>query len=78
MIEPNMATMLVYVLTDLAVPRDALRAMLARAVDRSFNCMSIDSDTSTSDTIVAPVFGQGPLPRSRRVRGRARHGLRRS
>jgi len=51
MIEPNMATMLVYILTDLAVPRAELRAMLIRAVDRSFNCMSIDSDTSTSDTV---------------------------
>jgi glutamate N-acetyltransferase / amino-acid N-acetyltransferase len=62
MIEPNMATMLVYVLTDLAVPRDALRAMLARAVDRSFNCMSIDSDTSTSDTIVLLSSGRVPCP----------------
>ncbi len=62
MIEPNMATMLVYVLTDLAVPRDALRAMLARAVDRTFNRMSIDSDTSTSDTIVLLSSGRVPCP----------------
>ncbi len=60
MIEPNMATMLVYILTDLAVPRDALRAALARAVDRSFNRMSIDSDTSTSDTVVALSSGAVP------------------
>jgi glutamate N-acetyltransferase/amino-acid N-acetyltransferase len=53
MIEPNLATMLVYILTDLAVPRDQLRAMLKRACDASFNCMTIDSDTSTSDTVVA-------------------------
>jgi glutamate N-acetyltransferase/amino-acid N-acetyltransferase len=53
MIEPNLATMLVYILTDLDVPRAALRAALSRAVDKSFNCMSIDSDTSTSDTVVA-------------------------
>jgi glutamate N-acetyltransferase / amino-acid N-acetyltransferase len=51
MIEPNLATMLVYLLTDLDVPRDALRASLQRAVDQSFNAMSIDSDTSTSDTV---------------------------
>jgi glutamate N-acetyltransferase/amino-acid N-acetyltransferase len=51
MIEPNLATMLVYLLTDLAVPRDDLRAMLARAIDASFNAISIDSDTSTSDTV---------------------------
>jgi glutamate N-acetyltransferase/amino-acid N-acetyltransferase len=53
MIEPNLATMLVYILTDVAVARDTLRAMLARAVDASFNGISIDSDTSTSDTVVA-------------------------
>ena len=62
MIEPNMATMLVYVLTDLAVPRDTLRAILARAVDRSFNRMSIDSDTSTSDTVVLLSSGAVPCP----------------
>lgn len=51
MIEPNMATMLVYLLTDVTVPREELRAMLKRAVDLSFNTISIDSDTSTSDTV---------------------------
>jgi glutamate N-acetyltransferase / amino-acid N-acetyltransferase len=60
MIEPNLATMLVYILTDLDVPRDALRAALSRAVDGSFNCMSIDSDTSTSDTVVALSSGRVP------------------
>ena len=53
MIEPNLATMLVYILTDVAVPRDVLRRSLAAAVDVSFNALSIDSDTSTSDTVVA-------------------------
>ncbi len=51
MIEPNLATMLVYILTDIDVPRDELRAMLARCVNASFNNISIDSDTSTSDTV---------------------------
>ena len=51
MIEPNLATMLVYLLTDLDVPRDALRVALAAAIPDSFNSMSIDSDTSTSDTV---------------------------
>ncbi|MSU66700.1 MAG: bifunctional ornithine acetyltransferase/N-acetylglutamate synthase [Opitutus sp.] len=51
MIEPNLATMLVYLLTDLAVPRAELRAMLARAIEGSFNSISVDSDTSTSDTV---------------------------
>ncbi len=52
MIEPNLATMLVYLLTDVAIPRHELRAMLARTVEASFNTISIDSDTSTSDTVV--------------------------
>ena len=58
MIEPNLATMLVYVLTDLAVPRAALREILQRVVDRTFNRISVDSDTSTSDTVVAISSGQ--------------------
>ncbi|HYP17052.1 MAG TPA: bifunctional ornithine acetyltransferase/N-acetylglutamate synthase [Opitutus sp.] len=62
MIEPNLATMLVYVLTDIAVPRAELRAMLVRAVDPSFNAISIDSDTSTSDTVVALSSGRVPCP----------------
>ncbi len=61
MIEPNMATMLVYILTDIAVPRSELRPMLARAVDASFNAISVDSDTSTSDTVVALSSGQVPF-----------------
>lgn len=62
MIEPNLATMLVYILTDLDVGRDALRSALADAVAGSFNRMSIDSDTSTSDTVVALSSGLVPCP----------------
>ncbi|MBM3866105.1 MAG: arginine biosynthesis protein ArgJ [Verrucomicrobia bacterium] len=61
MIEPNLATMLVYLLTDIAVPRAELRQMLARAADASFNAISIDSDTSTSDTVVALSSGRVPF-----------------
>lgn len=61
MIEPNLATMLVYILTDIAVPRSELRPMLARAVDASFNAISIDSDTSTSDTVVAISSARVPF-----------------
>jgi glutamate N-acetyltransferase / amino-acid N-acetyltransferase len=57
MIEPNMATMLVYLMTDADVPKAALRPMLRRVVDRTFNCMSIDTDTSTSDTVVLMANG---------------------
>ncbi len=62
MIEPNMATMLVYVLTDLKVPRAALRAALQRAVETSFNTISVDSDTSTSDTVALISSGCVPCP----------------
>jgi glutamate N-acetyltransferase/amino-acid N-acetyltransferase len=60
MIEPNLATMLVYLFTDIAVPRRELRAMLARAVDASFNAISVDSDTSTSDTVALVSSGRVP------------------
>ncbi|MDR1498356.1 MAG: bifunctional ornithine acetyltransferase/N-acetylglutamate synthase [Puniceicoccales bacterium] len=60
MIEPNLATMLVYVLTDIAVPRATLRAMLARAVDASFNTISIDGEMSTSDTVA--IVSSGAVP----------------
>ncbi|MDR2863651.1 MAG: bifunctional ornithine acetyltransferase/N-acetylglutamate synthase [Puniceicoccales bacterium] len=60
MIEPNLATMLVYILTDLAVPRDTLRTLLAGAVASSFNTISIDSDMSTSDTVALLSSGKVP------------------
>lgn len=50
MIEPNLATMLVYIFTDAALDAPALDRMLRAAVDGSFNMLSVDSDTSTSDT----------------------------
>jgi glutamate N-acetyltransferase/amino-acid N-acetyltransferase len=62
MIEPNMATMLVYLLTDLAVPRTALRRLLPAAVATSFNCISIDTDTSTSDSVVLLSTGRIACP----------------
>jgi glutamate N-acetyltransferase/amino-acid N-acetyltransferase len=64
MIEPNLATMLVYILTDIAIPRDVLRAMLPRAVAGTFNALSIDSDQSTSDTVVALSSRAVPAPPS--------------
>jgi glutamate N-acetyltransferase / amino-acid N-acetyltransferase len=60
MIEPNLATMLVYVMTDLDVSRDALRVLLPRVVAESFNSISIDSDQSTSD--MALVFSSQHVP----------------
>lgn len=57
MIEPNMATMLVYLMTDAELPKAALRPMLKRVGDKTFNCLSIDTDTSTSDTVVLMANG---------------------
>jgi glutamate N-acetyltransferase/amino-acid N-acetyltransferase len=57
MIAPDMATMLAFVFTDAAIPAPALQAMLAKGVDHSFNCITIDSDTSTSDTVL--LFATG-------------------
>ena len=57
MIEPNMATMLVYLMTDAELPTKSLRPMLRRVVHRTFNSMSIDTDTSTSDTVVLMANG---------------------
>jgi glutamate N-acetyltransferase/amino-acid N-acetyltransferase len=58
MIAPDMATMLSFIFTDAAVPAPALQAMLAKGVDHSFNCITIDSDTSTSDTVLLFATGQ--------------------
>jgi glutamate N-acetyltransferase/amino-acid N-acetyltransferase len=57
MIEPNMATMLVYLMTDAELPASASRPILRRVVNRTFNMMSIDTDTSTSDTAVLMANG---------------------
>jgi glutamate N-acetyltransferase/amino-acid N-acetyltransferase len=57
MIAPDMATMLSFIFTDAAVPAPALQAMLTKGVDHSFNCITIDSDTSTSDTVL--LFATG-------------------
>lgn len=57
MIEPNMATMLSYLITDARIPSDTLQTMLVSSVNKSFNMMSIDTDTSTSDTVVLMANG---------------------
>ncbi len=57
MIAPDMATMLSFVFTDAAIGADALQAMLSKAVQVSFNAITVDSDTSTSDTLM--LFATG-------------------
>ncbi len=60
MIAPDMATMLAYVATDAAIPAEVLQAVLEPAVERSFNSITVDSDTSTSDTLMLFATGAGP------------------
>ena len=58
MIHPNMATMLGYVATDAAVGQDALQTMVKHAADHSFNCITVDGDTSTNDSFMLIATGQ--------------------
>ncbi|WP_170430695.1 bifunctional glutamate N-acetyltransferase/amino-acid acetyltransferase ArgJ [Ruegeria arenilitoris] len=57
MIAPDMATMLVYIFTDAQVEQSALQAMLGAQTDRTFNCITVDSDTSTSDSLLLCATG---------------------
>ena len=59
MIAPDMATMLGYVFIDAAVEASWLQGVLSRAADQTFNAMTVDSDTSTSDTVLAFGLGSG-------------------
>ncbi len=63
MIAPDMATMLVYLFTDAAVAPEALQAMVSRASAATFNCITVDGDTSTSDTLMMAATGKAPMPR---------------
>jgi glutamate N-acetyltransferase/amino-acid N-acetyltransferase len=58
MIAPDMATMLGYIFTDAAIAPDLLQQMLSAANKRSFSCITVDSDTSTSDTVLAFATGK--------------------
>jgi glutamate N-acetyltransferase/amino-acid N-acetyltransferase len=61
MIAPDMATMLVYLFTDAAVPQPLLQAMVSRIADRTFNCITVDGDTSTSDTLIMAATGRAAM-----------------
>jgi len=58
MIHPNMATMLVYIFTDAAGSPSELKALLRPAVNETFNCISVDGDTSTNDTVLLMASGE--------------------
>jgi glutamate N-acetyltransferase / amino-acid N-acetyltransferase len=60
MIAPDMATMLVYIFTDAKISQNMLQKMLSRNVDSTFNAITVDSDTSTSDALLLCATGQSP------------------
>jgi glutamate N-acetyltransferase/amino-acid N-acetyltransferase len=57
MIEPNMATMLAFLVTDIKAGADTLKSILKNASDQSFNCITIDGDMSTNDTVLLMANG---------------------
>ncbi len=57
MISPSMATMLCFILTDLAVEPDTMRTLLRASVDETFNCITVDNDMSTNDTVLLMSSG---------------------
>ena len=57
MIAPDMATMLVYIFTDAKILQSELQNLLTDLTDRSFNCITVDSDTSTSDAVICAATG---------------------
>jgi glutamate N-acetyltransferase/amino-acid N-acetyltransferase len=63
MIQPNMATMLAYIITDAAIDAAVLQAMLADIVEPTFNSITVDSDTSTSDTLMIFATGASGAPK---------------
>ncbi|MHB8165294.1 MAG: bifunctional glutamate N-acetyltransferase/amino-acid acetyltransferase ArgJ [Sulfuricella sp.] len=62
MIHPNMATMLGYVATDAALSQPLLEALVRHAADRSFNCITVDGDTSTNDSFMLIATGEAGVP----------------
>jgi glutamate N-acetyltransferase/amino-acid N-acetyltransferase len=62
MIAPNMATMLGYIFTDAVIPQATLQTMLTKATDKSFNAITVDSDTSTNDTVLCFATNRSEIP----------------
>ena len=65
MIHPNMATMLGYIATDAAVAQPLLQKIVSQVSDRSFNCITVDGDTSTNDALLLIATGKAALPEVR-------------
>ncbi len=75
MIHPHLATMLVYLFTDLQADASQLKRILAQVCDNSFNCISIDGDTSTNDTVLLMASGKSGLELSRSIEASFRNRL---
>ncbi len=77
MIAPDMATMLVYIFTDARISQPVLQQMVSASTARTFNCITVDSDTSTSDTLLVAATGTADAPEIASAgspEGRAFHG----
>ncbi|CAA6807274.1 MAG: Glutamate N-acetyltransferase (EC / N-acetylglutamate synthase (EC [uncultured Thiotrichaceae bacterium] len=62
MIHPNMATMLAYVATDAMAGQDTLQSLLTEVTNETFNCITVDGDTSTNDALILAATGQSGVP----------------
>jgi len=69
MIAPNMATMLAFITTDATLTKGQAKACLQRAVNRSFNQITIDGHMSTNDTVILMANGASPVPERYRASG---------
>ena len=61
MIAPDMATMLVYIFTDALIKKNVLQSYLSEINERTFNSISVDGDTSTSDTVLMAATGKSGI-----------------
>ena len=61
MIAPDMATMLAFLFTDAAVPQGVLQGVVSAIAEETFNCITVDGDTSTSDTLLMAATGRAPM-----------------
>ena len=71
MIAPDMATMLVYIFTDACISQTLLQQMLSELTDKTFNCITVDSDTSTSDTLIIAATQKSKAPEIKKIESAA-------
>jgi glutamate N-acetyltransferase/amino-acid N-acetyltransferase len=76
MIAPDMATMLVYIFTDAKIPQPALQKLLSGLMDETFNAITVDGDTSTSDALLLAATGTSAAPEIRDARSKPYRALR--